>query len=50
MRMLRQHLLAMGVKFFGDDPDGLFLNVVGVGEWEGIENTCFPISRIISNS
>ena len=47
MRMLPQHALAMRVEFFGDDADGLLLDVVGIGEREGIEAERFNEPRSV---
>ena len=37
MRMLGQNALAVGVEFFRDGADPLFLEIVGGGEREGVE-------------
>jgi transposase len=47
MGMLSYHALAVCVEFFRDDANGLLLDTVGIGEWEGIETYILIVSRSI---
>src|SRR6266700_7347595 len=50
MRMLRQHALAVCIKFLGNDTDFLSLDVISIRKGKWVEAAGLRIARVIANA